>query len=1016
MEMGELPRLQRPPFIGREETLNAIKEAFATTQTGASCVVYLEGPGGIGKTRILSQVHDLLVEPPLVISTDVIDLYHARYHQRPLLMHTIAQRLRRSLQEAGVAGEFFARFEQTYEQFSNRRGSTSITNQSKLQELRTAFLNDYAEVTQGRSVVLLLDTFEKLRVAIPYPHDFDFRQSSHLETWLRDLIADLPNTLTLVAGRPRKGHAEMLTEKFTGHYFRRLTIEPFTKDEARQYIEQLDDDIDKEQDDLTQTLYVLTGGDPILLSIGLSLALVTGPEALPATREELKQQQFVERIVNLLRNVNVHFSQLLEIMMLLRKGVHTRLLRFVLQADRSIAPDIAELEQAFEVLKSLLISKVTVDPHVPPEERVVTLHDEVYELLHDTLGRGREKEDRFKRTIDYLDQQIAEKEQQSHQRSHLSDRDAHIQTLQVERLFYKMALNPVQGYQDYRELCFSAIQANDEDFDTQLRYEFARFYEANHSGTPVTKWSQDYHTLMQDFGFSWERYRLHEGIHWIYRRIKDGDDYRRYDLAVELVDQVQATCQDVLSNGTLEAALDQYSLEVARLQAQIFIHDPDDPQGEKISERYEEVVGEIEATRRVLASSVHGTPKHMRAVDVHHSQLVLAIAYSDWGYFERTKQRLEQAIEYYKQAIRLFKQLGPEVKELHAMALNNMGFAQSLQGNSDRGMRAVEEALRMRQELGIKYSVALSLNTLARLYIRLDRPLIALECVQEANSLLSEDETSVRGRALCALAEGLVQRKLAVRQGGLPSKIEKLELAESAYLRAADVFDNLRENERRIEAYLGLGKTHREWAEALKAAEQSATIQEHLERAQHYLEQAATLSADGPVKTPERVDILVNQASILREQEVLEQAMQQLDEARNGVPRSYWRFDRPQTAPTTGTLQNVRLYLLRMGQIEFQRGMCLFQQEKHQEAVECFTRTFAYLIEFFPEPRVQIRTYRAIVVRELRTLQSKQLLEHFRGHAKKYVQSASKPLPFAAETEAAITKLFDDVLEDIELF
>jgi hypothetical protein len=74
------------------------------------------------------------------------------------------------------------------------------------------------------------------------------------------------------------------------------------------------------------------------------------------------------------------------------------------------------------------------------------------------------------------------------------------------------------------------------------------------------------------------------------------------------------------------------------------------------------------------------------------------------------------------------------------------------------------------------------------------------------------------------------------------------------------------------------------------------------------------------------------------------------------------------------------------------------------------------LIEFFPEPRVQIRTYRTIVVRELRTLQSKQLLEHFRGHAKKYVQSASKPLPFAAETEAAITKLFDDVLEDIELF
>jgi tetratricopeptide (TPR) repeat protein len=1009
--------LRQSPFVGREQTLTAIEQASQKACDTASCVVYLEGEGGIGKTRILSEVHHRLAQPPRVISTDVIDLYHVRYHQRFFLMYTIADRLQRALQQAGIQKPFFTAFQKAYQEFFARREAIGTADPTKLADLRATFLEDYTEATRERCVMVLLDTFEKLHIAVPYASTDTTRRSSHLEDWLRDLIADLPRTLIVIAGRPRPVQSRMLANKFTGRCFEKISIEPFTEDEVKQYIAEQQPGLSADdQEDLLQTLYKITQGTPILLSIGLELTRITDPSALPVTPAELKGQPFVARIITRLREKNVHFSRLLEIMLLLRKGVTAALLRVVLQEDSSVVEDVAQIEDAFEQLKGLQITKVTVDPEVPPEERLVTLHDEVYELLHETLGQGFESKHTFQSAINYLNEQIATRQRQVSSGDSILPQDMYIQTRQVERLFYTMALDPVQGYQEYRELCFSAIQANDEDFDNQLRDEFARFYEVDEHGNPATKWSQHYRDQLQDRGFNWKRFELDEGIRSVYREMTKGKDYQRYERAIARAETVRQEFQGMFATNTLEAMLDQYSLDVAKLQAQIFMHDPNDPQGLSVSKQYNAVVKGLDAVRTVLEDSAQGAVMRMRMADFHQSQLVLAIAYSDWGYFERTKQRLEPAIENYKQAIKLFKNLGPEVRELHAMTLNNLGFAQSLQGDSEHGLRAVEEALRMRQELGVQYSIALSLNTLARVHARLDRPESALEHVRTADVLFGDDETTVRGRALCALAEGLVRRKLATRQGALSAKEEMLDLAEAAYRRAADVFDNLRENERQVEAYLGLGKTHRAWADALIAAGQTTTVHEHIEQARQYLEQAAALSADGQTKTPERVDIMLNQASILSEQGEYDKALEKLDEARQGVPRLHWRFDRSTSTPITKSLQDIKLYLLRMGQIEFQRGLCLFEQAKHQEAVECFARTFAYLIEFFPEPRVQLRTYRTMILDKLRGLEEKPLLEFFKDHAQKHIQEASTQLKFAAETKAAITKLFDDVLEELDLF
>jgi tetratricopeptide (TPR) repeat protein len=414
----------------------------------------------------------------------------------------------------------------------------------------------------------------------------------------------------------------------------------------------------------------------------------------------------------------------------------------------------------------------------------------------------------------------------------------------------------------------------------------------------------------------------------------------------------------------------------------------------------------------------------MQRIDSYHAQFVLATAYSDWGYFEHIQLRLTQAIDNYKAAIRLLKPQGDEVRELRALTLTNLGNALSLQGYSEEGLRAIQAALHLRESIGIAYPIARTLNTLARVLVRLDQVEAALDYIREADRLLNEHPDSVRGRALHNLAKGFVYRKLAARKHYLPNKEEAYHQAEHAYRRADAAFHDLKEVSRQIEARLGLGKIYREWGIFLRSLDQNEQAGEKLQRALEHLNDAYHLSIQTPGKNHERVDILVNQASISTQQYDFQRARNTLDQAQANVPRTYWLFDLDDPDVSTNTLQDIRIYWLRLGQAEMQRGLCDFRQQQYPAGCSRFVRMFAYLMIFFGQPRVMLHTYRSLVMDELISVQDVALLKQLNAHTQQEAETLLRPLaaqnlvPFdlRQEVQAIMRKLFSDVIEEIELF
>jgi tetratricopeptide (TPR) repeat protein len=1022
MESGLVDALRQSAFIGRQHILSDIRATLHTLAHNTirePHVFYLEGDGGIGKTRLLTEVHQQVTTQNIAYSSNVIDLYHVRYHQPTLLMHTIVQRLQGALHEHDPDTPTFGTYEDAHRRYINQRGHSDSTVQSR-EELEQAFLEDYRAATEGKRFVLLIDTFEKLRASIPGVATFDRRHSNRMEQWLIHLLDQLPNTFVLIAGRPRAEQHRLLVTTF-GERLQHRSVEPFTHADTTEYIKLLFPDVASNpqmQQEIANKLYSVTEGNPILLSIGLSFARINNFDAgaLPLSREELRGNNFVESIVNDLRTRHHYIARLIEVLIALRKGLSLNLLRYIVEHNHNIS-DFDHLRQAFTQLGQLSIAKVTVDPHARPGETVITLHDEVYELLYGVIGGEREARSLFTAAIAYLHQQFEAAQHQIRQGENVTELSQRMQTLQVERLFYQMALDPIKGYQYYRELCYSAIQANDEVFHTQLRDEFARFYE------PGTRWAESYQSRLLHGGFRWDRFTLDEGVRAVYRQITEGGDYHRYERALELADRVEQHCQEVLSGDTPEAILDRCSLRVARLQAEIYLYAAEQPQDRDISAIYGEVARQLQAQRAAFEhAGDEATP--MQHIDSYHAQLVLATAYSDWGTFERTQLRLGQAIENYKAAIRLFKNLGHEVRELRALTLNDLGNALSLQGYSEEGLRAIRAALRIRESIGTAYPIARTLNTLARVLVRLDQVEAALDYNRAADRLLNEYPNSVRGRALHNLARGFVYRKLAARKHYLPNKEEAYRQAEHAYHRADTAFRNLKEVSRQIEARLGLGKIYREWGIFLRNLGQSEQADEKIQRALEHLNGAYELSALRPGKNHERVDILINQASLYTQQHDFQRARDTLDSAQANVPRTYWLFDLDELDAGTGTLQDIRIYWLRLGQAEMQRGLCDFQQQQYHTGCTRFVRMFAYLMTFFSQPRMALHTYRSLVMDELISLQNETLLRELNAHTQQQVETllrslascSSVPFDLHQEVLQIVRKLFEDAIEEIELF
>lgn len=980
-------------IIGREHELTTITSALDAPHYGDR-ILYFEGQGGIGKTRLLAEACDRGQQPEGVLVTHIIDLYLTRYHQPIMLMRAIVRNLRHSLVMKGIQAEIFTNYDKAEQQFLSNRSERTDIDQTRRNLVDQVFLQDYAQVARDYRIILLIDTFEKLHPEITEIEEFNFRQTSRLEIWLINLIAQLPNTLTMLAGRPRTKQRDLL-RNILGSRVDIITVAPFTLAETEAYIQAALEHLPGDPPLSIEALHYASAGRPVVLTIALACAHMHAFDisALPAGFEEqypgnraLLSDAFVRLIVNDLQIHRPEFADLLTKAVYLRKGLRMDLLRRIYQTlDNTV--DLTDLEEQMDMFMHLPFVKTVGDEEI-------ILHDEMYELLFGKLGE-REAPMWYHEAIDSIDDELQQIAQGRYPSTSDLQAAQRMQTLQVERLFYQMSLDPRLGYQHYRQLSSSAIQARDVDFDTQLQDEIARFYDED------TAWGQFYRRQLELSGLSWESIVYDEGVRWVYRRIASNlPGTNRYSDAVTIAQKVRQRYPHVYAESTLARC----DLEVAQLQAEIFIPEST-PRGTVIVQNYQTIVSELEELQAQLTAATQEDPNNY--ADLQYAKFILANAYNYWGYYDRVHERLQSAIEKYKRAIRLFKDLGVEVDSLRATTLNNLGFALSRQGISRRGLNFLQEALRIARAQGAKYRIATTLNTMAHVRMDMSEVDAALENVAKARELF-EELNSVRGRALCALAEGRVRSRVASLWQDSFKQDHEYQRAIDCNTYGMKLFDYQIEGEltRRIEARLWTSKTYRDWGQARSLRREDNSKQ--MRQAIDLLNQAKDLCT---TDTPQMIvaSILEAMAVIYVDQQRHDVAMKTLKQARALIPASYDILPNVGVINTPET-QELRIYWLRLGQVELQHALCEFGQRNAREGCVRLLRAITCLLTFSPETTL-IFAFREIGKRELSKIADAGKFEELR----QYTLTVARDLRVPSDAIGIVESLFAEAIEDLSL-
>ena len=174
-----------PWFIDRGDELKRIRghvEAWDATR-----ILVIDGPGGIGKTRLLEEVHRRRQEyiealGGRLIATEVINLADVRLQVPMNLGRRIAseldpQRFRRYLEET----DRIVREES--------KGLLTLEALERyIHEADKLFLQAYNNIAQEKRILLLIDTVEDI---LPLP----------VGRYLAKMVTQLKNTCVLIAGR-----------------------------------------------------------------------------------------------------------------------------------------------------------------------------------------------------------------------------------------------------------------------------------------------------------------------------------------------------------------------------------------------------------------------------------------------------------------------------------------------------------------------------------------------------------------------------------------------------------------------------------------------------------------------------------------------------------------------------------------------------------------------------------------------------------------------------------------------
>ena len=781
-----------PDLIGRRAILEQID--IALSDASRPSIISLYGPGGIGKTRILNDTLKR-IKPGILLAQQAVDLYDMRYHSSLALASAIYASL-------GVAdGSPFRAFEKEREQQFKAQASGDVRQiAAATQDALQAFIDDFNRFSQSQHVVIALDTLE--RIAYGATEQRPPFQVAASWQWLVETLPDWGNVTVLVAGRNQIRHLFPNLKQRPAIRLTTIEVGPFTQAETNDYLEAVARAAEQQAGEqaVADTLRRLTpqrreqayrysGGAPIMLALLADYISIAGFGHLPGildietdparARDEL-ERQIVERMMGA-----EGIRDTLPMLGRAPKGVDDELLAHLLDIP------VDEARRRLEAIKHLSFIKVrggrsflhdemyailarqiySAPEDAPEAERVNTAIIEWYQVQIDdhhkqldALYAPIEQERRFVQVTPQLDHaRIAGVQQE-------------IQRLLVERMYYTLRLDPLDGFREYVRLSFYTTFTGNTMLDIQIQAELLVFLdERDPSG-------------QQSFidGLEREVVLGVVTIRPVVRLYAENDYAGVIQHAQRLRQEEPHTLQT--AGGTTEAALNIWEA-LARIG-----------RAKKEEQDLERAENLLDAAEQILSAIVRDESPVVSEARRWRARSLLALAHHARGFGLRVRGQVRPAIDAYRRAAVLWRRV--DVPICLAWTLNNLGFVESEEGNFAAGQALVEESLAIRRKLGARALIGLSYSTLARVLTLAGDYRSAATSAERALRLFQAVEYRLgQGLALRNLAEAL--RRSVTRDDDPAERVQILrearDYAHAAYERFAAMGDRLRQIESLIE-------------------------------------------------------------------------------------------------------------------------------------------------------------------------------------------------------------------------